>query len=476
MAKKFDVVVLGAGPAGYVAAIRCAQLGMKTACVDEWTDHKGKGLLGGTCLNVGCIPSKALLETTHFYSSCKNEAAKHGISMNGLQFDLKTIMSRKDQVVEALTSGIEGLFKTNQVEWVHGHGRLLPGKKVNVKDRTTKKVIDVLDAENIIIATGSSPIRLDQAKLVDNYICDSAGALEFESVPGRLGIIGAGPIGLELGSVWSRLGSEVILIEAMDAFLFLTDAQVSKAALRSYKKQGLDIRINSRLLSAKVKNKKVIVTYEDAKGSQKEEFDKIIVAVGRKPNSDRIFDQDMELEMGERGDILANRYCETSVPGIYAIGDVIRGPMLAHKGSEEGIMVAERIAGQKTAVNYDLVPSVIYTHPEVAWVGKTEESCKTLGIPYKTGVFPITASGRARAMGESEGMVKIIAHADTDRIIGVHIFCAQASELIALAVSAMEMQATAEDLALTMFAHPTLSESVHEAALAVHNRAIHTKN
>jgi dihydrolipoamide dehydrogenase len=377
------------------------------------------------------------------------------------------MMKRKDKIVGELTNGIGSLFKINKIEWIHGHGRLIPGKKINIKDRETGKVVDVLSAENIIIATGSSPIRLEQANLKENYIYDSAGALEFDSVPGRLGIIGAGAIGLELGSVWSRLGAEVVLIEAMDTFLFSADEQIAKAALRSYKKQGLDVRIKSRLLSTEIKNNKVSVIYEGTKGEQTEVFDKLIVAVGRKPNSDMIFEDDMELEMGERGDILANRHCETSVPGIYAIGDVVRGPMLAHKGSEEGVMVAERIAGQQSSINYDLVPFVIYTHPEVAWTGKTEQACKTLAIPYKKGVFPIAASGRARAMGETEGMVKIIAHADTDRVLGVHIFSAQASELIAQAVSAMEMEATAEDIALTMFAHPTLSESMHEAALAV---------
>jgi dihydrolipoamide dehydrogenase len=475
-ARKYDVVILGAGPAGYVAAIRCAQLGMKTACVDEWTDHKGHASLGGTCLNVGCIPSKALLESSHHFASSRNEFSQHGIQIDEVRLDLNVMMMRKDKIIRELTSGIEGLFKINNVELIHGHGRLIPGKKVNIKDRETNKVVDVLSAENIIIATGSSPIRLNQANIKDDYIYDSAGALEFDSVPQRLGIIGAGAIGLELGSVWSRLGADVVLIEAMDTFLFSADEQIAKAALRSYKKQGLDIRISSRLLSTKIKNKKVSVVYEDVKGEQSETFDKLVVAVGRKPNSDRVFEDDMELVTGERGDILANDYCETSVPGIYAIGDVVRGPMLAHKGSEEGIMVAERIAGQQTSINYDRVPFVIYTHPEVAWAGKTEQACKTLAIPYKKGVFPIAANGRARAMGESEGMIKIIAHAETDRVLGVHIFSVQASELIAQAVSAMEMEATAEDIALTMFAHPTLSESIHEAALAVHKRAIHTKN
>ncbi len=481
MNKKFDVVIIGAGPAGYVAAIRCAQLGLKTACVDEWTGHNSKTSLGGTCLNVGCIPSKALLESSWLYSETKNNLSQHGINVGSVDVDITTMMARKKKVVSDLTKGIEGLFKANGVELFHGHGRLALGKKIKIKSHEHKKsgdakTIETLDADNIIIATGSSPMRLEQAKLKNGYIHDSAGALEFDVVPERLGIVGGGIIGLELGSVWSRLGSEVVLIEAMEDFLPTADEQISKAAQRSYKKQGLDIRMNARLLSANVSNDKVDVVYEDKKGEQKETFDKLVVAVGRKPNSDFMFGNEMEIELDERCYILVNEYCETSSPGIYAIGDVVRGPMLAHKGSEEGIMVAERIAGHHASVNYDLIPAVIYTHPEVAWAGKTEQECKTLGLPINIGVFPIAASGRARAMGESEGLVKIIAHAETDRVLGVHIFSAQASELIAQAVTAMEMEATAEDIALTMFAHPTLSESLHEAALAIHKKAIHIKN
>ena len=474
--KKFDVVVIGAGPGGYVAAIRCAQLGMKVACVDEWLNHKGESSLGGTCLNVGCIPSKALLESSHLFAAARHEFSDHGINVKGLGVDVESMMVRKESVVNELTQGIKSLFKVNKVTIVHGHARLSPGKKVDVSERGAGEVRETLEADNIIIAAGSSAIRLERAPLTDGYIFDSAGALEFDSVPKTMGIIGAGAIGLELGSVWSRLGSEVVLIEALDSFLPAADKQISRAAFRVFQKQGLDIRLNARLLSASVKQRKVHVTYEDTRGAQQVRFDKLVVAVGRKPNSDNLFGDEMELEIDEREYIHVNKYCETSVPGIYAIGDIVRGPMLAHKGSEEGIMVAERIAGQKSMVDYDLIPSVIYTHPEVAWVGKSEHACNTLGIPVNVGAFPFVANGRAKAAGVTDGMVKIVAHQETDRILGVHIYGPQASEVIAQAVIAMEMGASAEDLALTMFAHPTLSESVHEAALAVHKRAIHIKN
>ena len=474
--KDFDVVVIGAGPAGYVTAIRCAQLGMRVACVDEWLNRNGEASLGGTCLNVGCIPSKALLESSHLYAMANDEFSEHGITTKTIKADIGTMMARKDRVVDELTQGINTLFKANNITLIRGHARLAPGKIVNVSDRGESEIRDSLQADNIVVAAGSSPIQLERAPRTEGYIFDSAGALEFDSVPKTLGIIGAGAIGLELGSVWSRLGSDVVLLEAMDTFLMAADKQISRTAFRSYRQQGLDIRLNARLLSTEIKQKKVHVTYEDTRGAQQVQFDRLIVAVGRKPNSDHLFGDEMGIEIDEREYIHVNHYCETSVPGIYAIGDIVRGPMLAHKGSEEGIMVAERIAGQKTSVNYDLIPSVIYTHPEVAWVGKTEHACNTAGIPVNVGTFPLAASGRAKAMGDSEGLVKIIAHKETDRLLGVHISASQASELIAQAVVAMEMEASAEDLALTVFAHPTLSESVHEAALAVHKRAIHIKN
>jgi len=481
VSSKYDVAVIGAGPAGYVAAIRCAQLGLKTVCIDEWLNHEGESSLGGTCLNVGCIPSKALLESSHLYQQAKSDLEQHGITVSSLAIDLKTMQSRKDKVVHDLTQGIEVLFKANGVELINGRAKITAVDTLEISSRKTRKKTDELKVKNIIIATGSSPKRMQQAKLVDDYILDSAGALELDSVPQRLGIIGAGAIGLELGSVWSRLGSAVVLLEAMQDFLPMADKKLANLAKRSFSKQSLDIRLNARLVSAEVKNKKVQVVYEDTsagknQGEQKETFDKLVIAVGRKPNTDRVFGEELGIERDERCFILVDENCESSVPNIYAIGDVVAGPMLAHKASAEGVMVAEHIAGQHAEVNHDLIPAVIYTHPELAWVGKSEEECKTAGIKYKTGSFPFVANGRARAMGESEGQVKIIADAESDRVLGVHIFSAQASELIAQAVLMMEMQATAEDMALTVFAHPTLSEAVHEAALSVHGQAIHIKN
>ena len=485
MTVEYDVVVIGAGPAGYVAAIRCAQLGLKTVCIDEWVNHKGDASLGGTCLNVGCIPSKALLESTHLYQQANVEFAQHGLSVTSLNVDVEVMQSRKNQVVQNLTQGISSLFKANKVELIHGRAKITAADTVEISKRKTHEKIDEVKAKHIIIATGSSPVRLQQAKLKDDYIVDSAGALEFSAVPGRIGIIGAGAIGLELGSVWSRLGADVVLLEAMKDFLPMADSKVATLAKRSFTRnkaaeQSLDIRLNARLLSAKVKNKKVYVVYEDSgansKGEKKEVFDKLIIAVGRKPNSDRVFGEELGIERDERSFILVNEHCRTSVPTIYAIGDVVRGPMLAHKGSEEGVMVAEIIAGKKAEVNYDLIPSVIYTHPEIAWAGKTEDECKAAGLKIRIGSFPFIASGRARAMAETEGLVKIIADAETDRVLGVHIFSVQASEMIAQAVLMMEMQATSEDIALTMFAHPTLSEALHEAALSIHGQAIHIKN
>jgi dihydrolipoamide dehydrogenase len=475
--EKWDVVVIGAGPAGYVAAIRCAQLGLKTLCIDEWIDHAGDSSLGGTCLNVGCIPSKALLESSHLYQLAKSEFEQHGIAVSSLDINVEAMLARKDKVVSDLTQGIRTLFKANGVSEIHGRAKITALDTVVISDRKAMKKIKKVKAKNIIIATGSSPIRLQQAKIQDDYILDSAAALELDKVPERLGIVGAGAIGLELGSVWSRLGSEVVLLEAMKDFLPLTDRKLSNIAKRSLMKQGLDIRLNSRMIEARVKDKKVHIVYEDKNGEHKEVFDKLVIAVGRKPNSDRLFGEELGIEIDERHTIMVNKRCQTSVPHIYAIGDVVRGPMLAHKGSEEGIMVAEDIAGNHhVEVDYNLVPYVIYTHPEIAWVGKTEEECRTAGIKTNVGSFPFAASGRARAMAEPEGQVKIIADAETDRVLGVHIYSAQASELIAQAVLMMEMQATSEDIALTMFAHPTMSEAMHEAALSVHGQAIHIKN
>jgi dihydrolipoamide dehydrogenase len=476
MTGKYDVIVIGAGPGGYVAAIRSAQLGFKTACIEKWLDKSGKPVYGGTCLNVGCIPSKALLDTTHKYVEAQHDFGIHGISATGVTLDVPTMIGRKEKIVKQLTGGIAGLFKANGVTGLHGTGKVLAGKKVEFTDHDGK--VETLEAGNIIIAAGSVPVNIPPTPLQEDLIVDSTGALEFQSVPKRLGVIGAGVIGLELGSVWSRLGAEVVVIEALEEFLPAVDQQVAREAAKICKKQGLDIRLGARVTGSEVSKSadSVTVKYTDAKGEQEETFDKLIVCVGRRPVSDNLFSADSGVEMDERGFIHVNEFCQTDAPGIYAIGDVVRGPMLAHKASEEGVMVAERIAGRKTLMNYDCIPSVIYTHPEVASVGKTEEQLKAEGESYKVGVFPFAASGRALAANETAGMVKMIAHAETDRILGCHIIGPSAADLVQQVVIAMEFGSSAEDIGMTVFGHPTLSEAVHEAALAVAGHAIHIPN
>lgn len=473
MSNSYDVVVIGAGPGGYVAAIRCAQLGLKTACVERWTNDSGKQVLGGTCLNVGCIPSKALLESSHKFHEARHDFDIHGIGVKNVEINVGKMLERKDTIVRNLTGGIAALFKANGVTAVQGGGRLLAGKQVEVTD--SKGEITLLKAENVILATGSTPVVIPPAPLTEGYIVDSTGALSFPEVPKRLGIIGAGVIGLELGSVWARLGSEVTILEAQDTFLGGVDQQIAKEALKQFKAQGLDIKLKALVTGTEIKRGVIHVTYED-KGPQELKVDKLIVCVGRKPVTDGLLAADSGVTLDERGFIFVDDACRTDVPGIYAVGDVVRGPMLAHKGMEEGVMVAERIAGQKTQVNYECIPGVIYTHPEIAWVGQTEERLKADGVEYKVGVCPFAANGRAMAANATAGMVKVIADAKTDRVLGVHIIGAQASEQIAQAVIAMEFGSSAEDLALTMFAHPTLSEAVHEAALAVAGHAIHIAN
>ncbi|MGC8120519.1 dihydrolipoyl dehydrogenase [Marinobacter sp. VGCF2001] len=475
MSDKFDVIVIGAGPGGYVAAIKAAQLGLKTACVESWTGQDGKSqVLGGTCLNVGCIPSKALLEVTHKFEEASHDYESMGIMAKDVGIDVAKMMERKSGIVKQLTGGIAGLFKANGVTSIHGHGKLLAGRKVEVadKDGNTK----TYEADNVIIATGSRPIEIPPAPFDGEHIVDSEGALEFTEVPKRLGVIGAGVIGLELGSVWARLGSEVTVIEAQDSFLPTVDQQLAKDALKQFRKQGLNIVMGARMTGAEVKRKLVNVSYEDSKGKQEAKFDKLIVAVGRRPYTDGALAEDSGVTMDERGFIFVDDKCKTEAPGVWAIGDVVRGPMLAHKASEEGVMVAERIAGHKPQVNYDCIPNVIYTFPEVAWVGKTEEQLKAEGEEYNVGTFPFAANGRAMAANAASGLVKIIADAKTDRILGFHVVGPQASEIVAQGVIAMEFGSSAEDLALTCFAHPTLSESVHEAALAVAGGAIHVAN
>ncbi|EAQ99277.1 dihydrolipoyl dehydrogenase [Congregibacter litoralis] len=474
MADKFDVVVIGSGPAGYVAAIRAAQLGLSTAVVEEWTDDKGGATLGGTCLNVGCIPSKALLDSSQKFHDARDTLSVHGIGVENPTIDVAAMLERKNKIVSQLTGGIGGLFKHNGVTVIQGRGKVLAG--ANVEVMAADGTVSTVEADNVIIAAGSEPVKIPPATVDNEYIVDSTGALEFTEVPERLGVIGAGVIGLELGSVWGRLGSEVILLEALDEFLAMMDSQIAKEAAKIFKKQKLDIRLSSRVTDATVKDGKVHVRYDSPEGGHTEIFDKLIVSVGRRPRTVDLLADDSGVTLDERGFIFVNDQCATEAPNVYAVGDVVRGPMLAHKGSEEGVMVAERIAGKPAQVNYDCIPSIIYTHPEIAAVGRTEQELKSDGVPYKAGTFPFAASGRALAANDSEGLVKIISHAETDRILGCHIVGPSAADLTQQVLIAMEFGSSTEDLALMVFGHPTLSEAVHEAALAVDGHAIHVAN
>mgnify|MGYP003323143671 FL=1 len=469
----FDVVIVGSGPAGYVAAIRASQLGLKTACIEKSLDSEGKSQLGGTCLNVGCIPSKALLDSSHRYSDALNHFSDHGIEVSKPKLDIPKMMKRKEKVVAQLTAGVGGLLKANKVTTIFGEAKVLNANQVQV---STLDKTEIIETKNIVIASGSLPINIPVAPIDQNNIVDSTGALEFESVPKKLGIIGAGVIGLELGSVWARLGSEVTILEAMDDFLPMADSKISKDVLKEFNKQGLNINLSSKVTSAKSNTKNVKVSFENQDGNAELSFDKLIVAVGRKPNTKNLFDENSGLLLDEKGFIPVNDFCETRVKNIWAVGDVVRGPMLAHKASEEGVMVVERIAGKHAEMHYDLVPSVIYTHPEVAWVGKNEAELLESGIEFKTGSFPFAASGRALATGESAGFVKVIAHKKTDTILGVHAFGPSAADIVQQGVVAMEFGASAEDLGLTIFSHPTVSEALHEAAMAVNGNAIHIGN
>lgn len=475
MSDKYDVVVIGSGPAGYVAAIRAAQLGLKTACIEKWKDDKGQGVNGGTCLNVGCIPSKALLDSSYKYHEASEALTAHGISTGEVKIDVPAMIARKGQVVKQMSGGISGLFQANKVTSLFGTGKLLAGRKVEYTDNDG--VQKILDAENVILASGSVPVNIPVAAVDNDIIVDSTGALAFQEVPKRLGVIGAGVIGLELGSVWSRLGSEVVCLEAMDDFLANMDKQISKETQKILTKQGLDIRLSCRVTGTEVKGKEVEVTFLDKDGNeQKQTFDKLVVCVGRRPFTEGLLSADSGVNLDERGFIYVNDLCSTNAPGVWAVGDVVRGPMLAHKGSEEGVMVAERIAGQKPLMNYDIIPNVIYTHPEVASVGRTEEQVKADGVDYNIGTFPFIAVGRAVASGESDGLVKIIADAKTDVVLGCHIVGPSASDLVQQVAVAMEFGSTAEDIGMTVHGHPTFSEAVKEAALAVNGHAIHMPN
>ncbi|AMB87068.1 dihydrolipoamide dehydrogenase [Pseudomonas agarici] len=474
MTQKFDVVVIGAGPGGYVAAIKAAQLGLKTACIEKYQDKEGKLALGGTCLNVGCIPSKSLLDSSWKYHEATEAFAVHGITTGDVKVSVPTMIGRKDNIVKNLIGGVATLFKANGVTSIQGHGKLLAGKKVEVVG--PDGVVQIIEAENVILAPGSRPIDIPPAPVDQNVIVDSTGALEFQAVPKRLGVIGAGVIGLELGSVWSRLGAQVTVLEALDTFLMAADTAVSKEALKILTKQGLDIKLGARVTGSQVNGEEVVVTYTDANGEQTLTFDKLIVAVGRRPVTTDLLAADCGVTLDERGFVHVDDQCATTVPGVYAIGDVVRGMMLAHKASEEGIMVVERIKGHKAQINYDLIPSVIYTHPEIAWVGKTEQTLKAEGVEVNVGTFPFAASGRAMAANDTGGFVKVIADAKTDRVLGVHVIGPSAAELVQQGAIGMEFGTSAEDLGMMVFSHPTLSEVLHEAALAVNGGAIHIAN
>lgn len=474
MSESFDVVVIGGGPAGYPAAIRAAQNGLKAACVDEWRNADGSHAFGGTCLNAGCIPSKALLESTELLHRARHEFAVHGIKTDAVSVDLAAMQKRRATIVKTMTGGILALFKASGVVAVQGHGRLLAGNQVEVTaDDGSKRL---LAAKDVVLASGSTPVRLASVPHDGKSIVDSWNALEFDAVPKRLGIIGAGVIGLELGSVWRRLGSEVTMLEALDQFLPMADGAVAKEAQRHFKKLGLDIRLGAKVARANVTGGAVDLVYSSASGEQTLQVDKLVVAVGRRPFTEGLFAPETGLAFDERGCIRVDEHCRTGVAHIWAVGDVVRGPMLAHKGKEEGLMVADLIAGRYGEVNYKVIPSVIYTAPEIAWVGQTEEQVKAGGRPYKVGSFPFAASGRARAMEASAGFAKIVAAADDDEILGVHVIGPMAGELIAEAVLAMEYAASTEDLQRTIHAHPTLSEAIHEAALAADKRAIDSIN
>jgi dihydrolipoamide dehydrogenase len=475
MSEKYDVIVIGGGPGGYVAAIRAAQLGLKTACVDMYSGKDGKSAPGGTCLNVGCIPSKALLDSSKHYQHIGKEFADHGIRAKDVTIDIQAMLERKDGVVKKLTGGVTQLLKANKVEFFHGKGTLGAGREVSVAPADGGDTIS-LSANNVILASGSVPIQIPNVEFDGEYIVDNVGALDFEAVPGKLGVIGAGVIGLELGSVWNRLGSQVTLLEALPDFLALTDRDISKQALRVFKRQGLDIQLGAKVVSATVKGEQVEVDVEIDGDEQSMTFDRLLVSVGRKANTEGLLADNSGVKLDERGRIDVDEKSRTSVDGVWAIGDCVRGPMLAHKASEEGVAVAELIAGQFAEIHFDTVPWVVYTDPEIAWVGKTAQQLDEEGTPYKSGSFPFAANGRALAGGQGDGLVKMLAHEETDELLGVHIMGANASELIGECVVAMEFQGCSEDLARIVHAHPTLSEAIHEAALHLDGRAIHRAN
>ncbi|CAN5245924.1 dihydrolipoyl dehydrogenase [soil metagenome] len=473
MSKAFDVVVIGAGPGGYIAAIRAAQLGFNTACIDEWKNDKGGPAPGGTCTNIGCIPSKALLQSSEHFEQAGHHFAEHGIGLDNLSIDIGKMLARKTTVVKQNNDGILYLFKKNKVSFFHGRGSFVKAGEGGYEIAVAGAVPETLTAKHVIVATGSNPRALPGAAFDEKNILSNDGALAIPAVPKTLGVIGSGVIGLEMGSVWRRLGSEVTVLEALPTFLGAVDEQIAKEAQKQFTKQGLKLKLGVKITEVKSADGGGTVAYTDAAGAaQTLAVEKLIVSIGRVPNTIGLNGDAVGLKLDERGFVTVDGDCRTSLPNVWAIGDVVRGPMLAHKAEEEGVAVAERIAGQHPHVDFNTVPWVIYTHPEIAWVGQTEQQLKASGRAYKAGTFPFLANGRARALGDTTGMVKFLADAKTDEILGVHIIGPQASELIAESVVAMEFKASAEDIARICHAHPSLSEATKEAALAIDKRTL----
>jgi len=473
MSKKFDVIVIGGGPGGYIAAIRAAQLGKNVACVDEWKNSKGGPAPGGTCTNVGCIPSKALLQSSEHFGQASHHFADHGIEVKGLTMDPAKMVARKDAVVKQNNDGILYLFKKNKVSFFHGRASFVKAVEDGYEIKVSGAVEEVIAGQQIIVATGSNARALPGTPFDEINVLSNDGALRINAVPKRLGLIGSGVIGLEMGSVWRRLGSEVTILEGLSEFLGAVDQQIAKEAKKAFDKQGLKIELGVKVGDIKVGKKGVSVAWTNAKGEAHSlDVDKLIVSIGRVPNTIGLNAEAVGLQLDERGAIVVDADCQTNLPGVWAVGDVVRGPMLAHKAEEEGVAVAERIAGQHGHVNFTTIPWVIYTSPEIAWVGRTEQQLKADGVAYKAGTFPFLANGRARALGDTTGMVKMLADAATDEILGVHIVGPMASELIAECVMAMEFRASSEDIARICHAHPSLSESTKEAALAVDKRTL----
>jgi dihydrolipoamide dehydrogenase len=473
MTKHFDVVVIGGGPGGYVAAIRAAQLGMSVACIDEWKNEQGGPALGGTCTNVGCIPSKAMLQSSEHFDHTQHGFAEHGIEVKGVKLNLAQMLGRKNEVVKQNNDGIQYLFKKNKVTFLHGRGAFVKADAEGYEIAVSAPASESVKGKHVVIATGSSPRALQDVPFDEKLILSNTGALAIDDVPKKLGVIGAGVIGLEMGSVWRRLGAEVTILEAMPTFLAAADEQVAKEAHKLFVKQGLNIEMGVKIGEIRKGAKDVTVQYTDAKGeAHKMVVDRLVVSIGRVPNTTGLHPEAVSLKLDERGFIVVDADCRASLPNVWAVGDVVRGPMLAHKSEEEGVAVAERIAGQHGHVNFDTIPWVIYTSPEIAWVGKTEQQLKAEGVAYRAGSFPFLANGRARALGDTSGFVKFLADAKTDEILGVHVIGAVASELISEAVVAMEFRASSEDIARICHAHPTLSEAMKEAALAVDKRSL----